>query len=181
MSAAGGEHPWEAEQSHPEAAADASDASGEAQLKAVLAAGAALLAALRHLLSALRTLALTEAQVLRAGIPLFFIGAIALVAFSVSLWACLVALFGWLLMVATHSLGIALALLVVGHAALVIAVWFAMKYSLRQATFPRARAELRLLARTLRRDINRFADTRSATGSKSDANPEHEVPVRGEA
>ncbi|MGH8233418.1 MAG: hypothetical protein ACREPU_04390 [Rhodanobacteraceae bacterium] len=180
MGVADGERAAEEGQPHTEAATNTSGASGEAQLKTVLAAAAALVAALCHSLCALRTLALTEARALRAGIPLFFIGAITLVAFSVSLWVCLVALFGWMLMLATHSLGIALALLVVGHAALVVAVWHAMKYSLRQALFPRARAELRLLARTLRHDINRFADTGSTTGSKNDANPEYETPVQGE-
>lgn len=151
----------------PEAAAGASDDRSDAQFRTLLAAGAALVAALRHLLTALRTLAVAEVRVVVAVVPLFFIGAIALVALSVSLWVCVVALVGWALTLATHSAGIALGVLVVGHVILILGVWFAIKYSLRQATFPRARAELRRLGHSLRGDISRFADATPATGSAS--------------
>jgi uncharacterized protein YjeT (DUF2065 family) len=109
----------------------------------------------------------------RAGIPLFFIAAVALVAFSVALWVCLVALIGWALMTATHSLGLALGLLVVIHAILVFGVWSVIKYAIRQATFPQARAELRMLGRTALHDLGRFAGTREAVrGAPPQAAPD---------
>lgn len=147
-----------------EAAAGASDEKkSDAQVRMMLAAGRALVAASRHLLGAFRALAAAEAQLLWAAIPLFFIGAVAMVAFAVSLWVCLVALVGWALMLATHSAGIALGLLIVGHAILIVGVWFVIKYSVRQATFPRGRAELRRLGREMLRDISRFTDATPAT------------------
>lgn len=109
----------------------------------------------------------------RAGIPLFFIAAVALVAFSVSLWVCLVALIGWALMYGTHSLGLALGLLVVIHAILIIGVWSVIKYALRQATFPQARAELRMLGRTALHDLGRIAGTRDPVrGAPPEAAPD---------
>lgn len=173
MSSGDDEHAGASAKPRGDAAAGAPDENSDSQLKAALAAGSALVAASRHLLRALRTLAVAEARVLRAGIPLFFMGAVALVALSVSLWVCLVALCGWLLMLATGSLGIALALLVVGHVILVAGVWFALKYSLRQATFPQARAELGLLRHSLRRDINRFTDATTATNDTNDTESSH--------
>lgn len=126
------------------------------QSPSTLAALVALAAALGQLFAALRKLAAAEARMLQAGIPLFFMAATALVAFSVSLWVCLVALIGWALMRGTHSLGLALGLLVVLHAILVIGVWSVIKYSIHQATFPQARRELHRLGRTMLHDLNRF-------------------------
>lgn len=140
-----------------------------------LAAVMALASALRQLFLALRNLAVAEARVMRAGIPLFFMAAVALVAFSVSLWVCLVALIGWALMRGTHSLGLALGLLVVLHAILVFGVWSAIKYSIRQATFPQARAELRMLGRTALHDLGRITGKRDAVrGAPADATPDKE-------
>jgi hypothetical protein len=150
--------------------ADESMAGAGEPPASTLAAMKALVAAVGQLFSALRKLAAAEAQVVRAGIPLFFIAATALVAFSVSLWVCLVALLGWALMMGTHSLGIALGLLVVIHLILVFGVWSMIKYSLRQATFPQARAELRMLGRTMLHDLGRITGTRDAVrGAPADA------------
>lgn len=146
------------------------DGTGEGRSESTLAALAALAAAFGQLFVALRNLAAAEAQVVRAGIPMFFIAATALVAFSVSLWACLVALIGWALMRGTDSLGIALGLLVVIHVILVVGVWSMIEYSIRQATFPQARAELRVLGRTVLHDLGRITGTREAVrGAPPDA------------
>lgn len=133
----------------------------------------ALVAALRHLLGALLGLVGAEGRVLRAGVPLFFIAVIALIAFAVSLWVCLVVLLGWLLMLGTHSLGIALGLLVVIHAMLVIGVWSAIKYAIRQTTFPQARAELRRLGRSLRHSFDRATSSIPSTDAASRAPAAH--------
>ncbi|MGH8216253.1 MAG: hypothetical protein ACREPZ_11250, partial [Rhodanobacteraceae bacterium] len=83
---------------------------------------------------------------------------------------CLVALIGWALMRGTHSPGLALGLLVVIHAILIVGVWSAIKYAIRQVTFPQARAELRMLGRTLLHDLGRIAGTREAVrGAPPDA------------
>lgn len=154
---------------------DASDGAAAGQAPSTIAALLALAAAVRQLFLALRELAVAEARVVRAGIPLFFMAAVALVAFSVSLWVCLVALIGWALMRGTHSLGIALGLLVVIHAILVVGVWSMIKYSLRQATFPQARAELRLLGRTALHDLGRITGTRGPVrGARAAATPGEE-------
>jgi len=140
-----------------------------------LAALTALATAFRQLFLALRNLAIAEARVMRAGIPLFFMAAVALVAFSVSLWVCLVALIGWALMRGTNSLGLALGLLVVIHAILVFGVWSLIKYSIRQATFPQARAELRMLGRTALHDLGRITGKREAVrGAPPDATRDKE-------
>lgn len=148
---------------------------GEQPSASTLAAMKALAAAFGQLFVALRKLAAAEARVVQAGIPLFFIAATALVAFSVSLWVCLVALIGWALMHGTHSLGIALGLLVVIHIVLVVGVWSVIKYSIRQATFPQARAELRMLGRTMLHDLGRITGTREAVrGAPAEAAPDTE-------
>lgn len=153
----------------PDAPSGASGKSSEARFASTLEAGMALMAALRHLAGALRTLAVAEGRLVLAGIPLFFIAVVALVALSVSLWVCLVALAGWALMRATHSLGIALGLLVVIHAILVVGIWSAIKYSLRQATFPQARAELGRLGRSLLSDFDRAKGVATAPDAASAA------------
>lgn len=170
MSAADGREPGMPGRPPPEPPKDASAREGGEPSPSTLAALAGLFAALRQLFLALRKLAAAEAQVVRAGIPLFFIAATALVAFSVSLWVCLVALIGWALMRGTHSPGLALGLLVVIHAILIVGVWSAIKYAIRQATFPQARAELRMLGRTVLHDLGRIAGTREAVrGAPPDA------------
>lgn len=157
----------------PDAPDGASVAGSGDESPSALASLMALGAALWRLSSALRKLAAAEARVVRAGIPLFFMAATALVAFSVSLWVCLVALIGWALMQATHSLGVALGLLVVIHAGLVFGVWSLIKYAIRQATFPQARAELRMLGGTVLHDLGRIAGTREAVrGAPADATPD---------
>src|SRR6185437_12687148 len=111
------------------------------QLHALYAAGAGLVSALQRFFVTLKDLLRAEGRVLWSGIPLLFIGFVALIALAVSLWGCTVALIGWALMVATHSLGLALGLLVVGHVAMVLGVWFALQRGVHQASFPQARAE----------------------------------------
>lgn len=128
-----------------------------AQFEALFAAISGVVGALRRFFAEFSALLGAEARVLRTGVPLFFIATIALVAFSVSLWACLVALIGWLLLHATHSAGLALLLLVVGHALLVTAIWFAIKRGVHQATFPQARAEWRALRHQMTDDLKGFA------------------------
>ncbi|MEO7149098.1 MAG: hypothetical protein ABIY40_04080 [Rhodanobacteraceae bacterium] len=131
-----------------------------AQFEALFAAGSGVVHALRRFFGAFGALLGAEARVLRAGVPLFFIATIALVAFSVSLWACLVALIGWLLLHATHSVGIALLLLAIGHALLVTGIWFAIKRGVHQATFPQTRAEWRALRHQMIDDLQGFAGPR---------------------
>ncbi|TAN02290.1 MAG: hypothetical protein EPN40_01440, partial [Rhodanobacteraceae bacterium] len=58
---------------------------------AVLTAGAGLFGALRRVATALAALLAAEARVLRASVAVVFLASVALVAFSVSLWACVVA------------------------------------------------------------------------------------------
>lgn len=123
---------------------------------AVFAAGAGLFGALRRVATALAALLAAEARVLRASIAVVFLASVALVAFSVSLWACVVALLGWALAVATGSVGIALVVLVVLHLILVAGLWFAIKRAIRQASFPATRTELRTLGGELRGHVERF-------------------------
>jgi len=141
------------------------DAGLHEQFRSVLAAGGGLITALRRLAQALRALIAAEARVLRASIAVVFLSAVALVAFSVSLWACVVALLGWAFTVATHSVGIALGILVLLHAALVAGIWFFIKRAVRHASFPEVRAELRQAGRELMRDVDRFAQTRPAASA----------------
>lgn len=123
---------------------------------AVLTAGAGLFGALRRVATALAALLAAEARVLRASVAVVFLASVALVAFSVSLWACVVALIGWALAVATGSIGLALVILVVLHLILVAALWFAIKRAIRQASFPATRTELRALGGELREHVERF-------------------------
>jgi hypothetical protein len=118
------------------------------------AAVATPLAAAR-LVSAFSKLVAAEGRVLVAALPFALISVIALIAVSVSLWVCLVALVGWLFMQVTQSLGIALGLLVVIHIALVVGVWASIKYALRQATFPHARGEVIGLIGSLYQELDR--------------------------
>lgn len=139
-----------------EAHGGAGTATGARMWLRVFVAGATLAQALRRVVLAAFALLAADAAVLRASAVLLFLGSVALVALTVSLWACVVALIGWALMVATHSIGIALAILVALHLVLVIALWHALKYAWRQATFPASRAELRGLGRELRDHVERF-------------------------
>jgi uncharacterized membrane protein YqjE len=172
VSIADGREPGAAPGRPPPPPEGAPAGEGGAPSPSTLAALAGVFAALRQLFFALRKVATAEAKVVRAGIPLLFIAATALVAFAVSLWVCLVALIGWALMHATHSPGLALGLLVVIHAILIVGVWSMIKYALRQATFPQARAELRMLGRTVLHDLGRIAGTREAVrGAPPEAAP----------
>ena len=72
-----------------ESAAQTAPAFGQ-----VFAAGAGLFDALRRVATALAALLAAEARVLRASVAMVFLGSVALVAFAVSLWACVVALLG---------------------------------------------------------------------------------------
>lgn len=138
------------------AEADAAASAAQASAGAVLAAGATLFASLQRTAAALVALLTAEAQVFGASIGLIFLSSVALVAFAVGLWVCVVALIGWALAVATHSLGIALAILVGLHMLLVAGIWIAIRRAILQATFPRTRAEFSTLRHALRRDFARF-------------------------
>lgn len=155
----------EAEERTGSADTETERAATEARFGAVLEAGAGLFAALRRVAISLAALLVAEAQVLRASIALVFLASVALVAFAVSLWACVVALIGWALTLATHSIGIALVVLVVLHLVLVVAIWFAIQRALRQASFPATRHELRALGGELRGHVERF---QHATPAASD-------------
>ncbi|MGH8146772.1 MAG: hypothetical protein ACREPY_10605 [Rhodanobacteraceae bacterium] len=157
MSVESGEPSGSAETGSEHASADAT------QWREALAAGTSLVAAVRRVATAVTALLATEARVLGASFGLVFMGGVALVAFAVSLWACVVALIGWGVAFATGSVGIALGVLVVLHLILVSAIWFWIKRAIRRASFPATRAELRSLGRELRRDVARFqyADTSS--------------------
>jgi hypothetical protein len=125
-------------------------------LGAVFGAGADLLQALRRVATALAALLASEVRVLRASAAVVFLGSVALVAFSVSLWACAVALIGWAFVKATGSVGIALGLLVVLHLILVTGLWLAIKRAIHHASFPAVRTELRALGTELRGHVERF-------------------------
>ena len=127
------------------------------QLETLYAAACALAIALKRFFGALARLFVAEGEVVRHGVPLLFIGTIALIALSVSLWACTVALIFWALRMATHSSGIALGIIVAGHLLLVGGLWMSIRRGVRQASFPHARAELRALGRQLAQDFDGFA------------------------
>ena len=118
--------------------------------------------ALRRIATALAALLASEARVLRASVAMVFLGSVALVAFSVSLWACAVALIGWAFVKATGSVGIALGLLVVMHLILVVVIWLAIKRAIHHASFPATRTELRALGNELRGHVERFQHASSA-------------------
>ncbi len=122
----------------------------------VLGAGAGLFASLQRTVAALVALLAAEAQVFGASIGLIFLSSVALVAFAVGLWVCVVALIGWALTVATESVGIALAILVVMHLLLVTGIWIAIRRAILQATFPRTRAEISTMQHALRGDFAKF-------------------------
>lgn len=137
-------------------APDAGHAEASAAFGNVLSAGAELVQALRRVATTLLALLAAEARVLHASVAMVFLGSVALVAFSVSLWACAVALIGWGLALLTGSIGIALALLVLLHLILVVAIWFAIKRAIRHASFPATRTELHALGGELRAHVQRF-------------------------
>lgn len=133
------------------------------QFETLYAAACTLGISLKRFFGALAQLLLAESRVARHGVPLFFIGTIALIALAVSLWTCSVALIGWALAKATHSIGIALGLLVLGHIALIAGLWLALKRGVRQASFPQSRAELRALGRQLAQDFGSAAERPAAS------------------
>lgn len=145
----------------PEAVPEGSEGA-RPPLSAVFGAGADMLQALRRIATALAALLASEVRVLRASVAVVFLGSVALVAFSVSLWACAVALIGWAFVMATGSVGIALGLLVVLHLILVTGIWLAIRRAIRQATFPATRNELRALGNELRGHVARFQHASAA-------------------
>lgn len=137
-------------QGGPEAPGEAGgrDATGrDGERVSLLFAGGRLLARGRQLAAAVARLLAAEARLFKARVGLVFLAGIALLAFAVSLWACVVALIGWALWIATGSTGIALALLVASHVLLVTACWLAIKRGIHQASFPATRAQLAALRR----------------------------------
>lgn len=151
------------------AQAGADKPAADENVGAVLDAGMGLFASLRRVVTAFVALLAAEAQVLRASVALVFLCSVALVAFSVSLWVCIVALIGWALAMATHSVGIALAILVVLHLILVVAIWLAIKRAIHHASFPQARAEFSALRQTLQRDVARFQHASAAQPSQQES------------
>lgn len=135
------------------------------QLHALYAAGSGLTLALRRFFVALKDLMRAEGRVLWSGIPLLFIGFVALIALAVSLWGCAVALIGWALMIATHSIGIALGLLGAGHVVLIVGLWFMLKRGVYHVSFPQARAEARAVGAQFAEDLRRFVAGFSTRGS----------------
>ena len=133
------------------------------QFETLYAAACTLGISLKRFFGALGQLLLAESRVARHGVPLFFIGTIALIALAVSLWTCSVALIGWVLAKATHSVGIALGILVLGHIALIVGLWLALKRGVRQASFPQSRAELRALGRQLAQDFGNATEHTAAS------------------
>lgn len=146
----------DAEEHAEDASAKAEATETRPPLGAVLTAGADMLQALRRVATALVALLASEVRVLRASVAVVFLGSVALVAFSVSLWACAVALIGWAFVKATGSVGIALGLLVVMHLILVVVIWLAIKRAIHHASFPATRTELRALGNELRGHVERF-------------------------
>lgn len=132
------------------------DARADVPVGALLTAGLRLATATRKSASALLALMHAEAHLLRTSTTLVLLGGIALIAFAVSLWACLVALAGWTLTLALHSLGGALAVLVGVHLLLVVATALFIRRVLRQATFPHSREELSALRRSLGHELAQF-------------------------
>ncbi|GEM_PF-2880327 len=163
---------------HAEARArEADDASERARLgsapllqqfETLYAAAAALAIALKRFFGASGRLLLAESQVVRHGVPLLVIGFIAMIAMSVSLWACTVALIFWALQHGTHSSGIALGIIIAGHLLLIAGLWVSIKRGVQQASFPLARAEMRALGRELVQDFDEFAHH---APSRKDAQP----------
>lgn len=137
------------------------------QLHALYAAGSGLILALQRFFVTLKDLLRAEGRVLWTGIPLLFIGFVALIALAVSLWGCAMALIGWALMVATNSLGLALGLLVAGHVVLILGMWFMLKRGVYQVSFPHARAELGAMRVQFTEDMDRFTHGLSAQMRKT--------------
>lgn len=137
-------------------------ATPDVPVGALLTAGVRLLASVRKAAASLLALLLAEAQVSKASAALVFLACVALVAFAVALWVCVVALVGWALAVVMHSVGAALAVLVGVHAVLVGATFFLIRHMVRRASFPHSRAEFSAIRHTLRRDLARF---QSAAGT----------------
>lgn len=148
---------------------DAGRSAAEASAGAVLAAGVGLFASFKRTAAALLALFAAEAQVFGASVGLIFLASVALVAFAVALWVCVVALIGWALAVATHSVGIALAILVGLHLLLVAGIWVAIRRAILQITFPRTRAELSELRSSLGHDVGRFRHASAAPPGRDSA------------
>lgn len=156
----------------PEAAAKESPRdTADTQLGAALAAGVGLIASLRRIATAVAALLAAEARVLRASVALVFMAGVALIALAVSLWACVVALVGWGIAVASGSPALALGSLVVLHVLLLVAIWLWIKRAIHRASFPAARAELHALGRELRRDVARFQHAQPAPPPRTEPGP----------
>jgi hypothetical protein len=159
------------EESAETTSAHAEGAEAAPAFGTVFAAGADLVQSLRRVATALAALFASEARLLRASVAMVFLGSVALVAFSVSLWACAVALIGWALVKATGSVGIALGLLVLLHLVLVVAIWFAIKRAIHHASFPGTRTELRALGNELRGHVERFQHASPPQAQDTEAAP----------
>ena len=139
------------------------------QLASVLGTGAQLLAACRRVGTALLALVAAEARLTRASVALVLLGSVAFIALAVSLWACVVALLGWALLRATGSMGIALGVLVAMQLVACVLLALGLRRSVRRASFPGTRAELRALGQQLGRDAERFQRAPAAASGKGDA------------
>lgn len=82
-----------------------------------------------------------------------------------------VALIGWALTLATGSVRIALAILVVLHLILVTGIWFAIKRAIHHASFPQSRMESSALRHGLQSDWATFGQASTPSGSDQDPAP----------
>lgn len=138
------------------------EAAADVPLGALPAAAVRLLASARAAIGSLAALLLAEARITGASVGRVLLACVALVAFTVSLWGCVVVLLGWALATALHSLGVALLTLVVLHLLLLGATALLLRRTLKDASFPHSRSEFGAMRRTLQADLARF---RQATGS----------------
>lgn len=155
-----------AEAGPPDAQAPAGAESAGAPADSVLTAGVELVKTLRRSGAALLALLAAEARILKSSVAVVVIGSVALVVFSVALWACAEILLGWALTRATGSIGIALGILLVLHAVLVIVTWFAIKRAIHHASFPETRAEVGALRQSLQRDFAKFQQAPAPAGQE---------------
>lgn len=142
------------------------DARADVPVGALLTAGLRLATATRKSASALLALVHAEAHLLRTSTTLVLLGGVALIAFAVSLWACVVALAGWALTLALHTLGGALVVLVGIHLLLVVGTALFIRGVMRQATFPHSRAELVAFRGSLRHDLAQFRQATTPTATE---------------
>lgn len=131
-----------APESAPESGASAG-AEDHLDLAAAWDALRVLAESVRGFVAALLGLVRSELHLARVSWPLVFALLVLLVGLSLSLWVSLIALVGWMLFVATDSVGWALATLVGVHLALIVSARIMLQRTARKMTLPATRAEVR--------------------------------------